>query len=71
MVKHQDNLKALASGNDCAKSYAKMVSENQQIVDNVDFKGEKTNFNNFEFSYYFYCQSTVYLVVPMTVYYIS
>lgn len=50
----------------------KMVSENQQIVDNVDFKGEKkTNFNNFEFSYYFYCQSTVYLVVPMTVYYIS
>lgn len=56
----------------------KMVSENQLIVDNVDFKGEKTNFNNFEllkelfnnFSF-FYCQSTVYLVVPMTVYYIS
>lgn len=40
MVKHRDNLKALASGNDCAKSYAKMVSENQQIVD-VDFKGKK------------------------------
>lgn len=39
MVKHQDNLKVLTSGNDCAKSYMKMVSENQQIVDNVDFKG--------------------------------
>lgn len=71
MVKHRDNLKALASGNDCAKSYMKMVSENQQIVDNVDFKGGETNFNNFEFSYCFYCQSTVYLVVPMTVHYIS
>lgn len=44
MVKHQDNLKALASGNDCAKSYMKMVSENQQIVDNVDFKGGKNKF---------------------------
>lgn len=71
MVKHRDNLKALASGNVCAKSYMKMVSENQQIVDNVDFKGGGTNFNNFEFSYCFYCQSTVYLVVPMTVHYIS
>lgn len=44
MVKHRDNLKALASGNDCAKSYMKMVSENQQIVDNVDFKGGENKF---------------------------
>lgn len=44
MVKQLDNLKVLASGNDCAKSYMKMVSENQQVVDNVDFKGEKNKF---------------------------